>query len=343
MAIAAIQALVEDGCHERLQPGCSLARWHDDGNTWAYHDGGILGRITALYSRSVAGLTASVVLCVRDGEATIAAQLSALASQDYQDPWELVVVDNGSSDRTVEIVESFRPTLGRLRLVAAPMKASLGYARNEGARAAEAEILAFCDADDVVREGWLRSLVAAIEFADLVGGRLCFGRLNPADAIYWKGDNPTTGGLPVGHGYLAHVVGANFAVRRAAFFAVDGCDDVFTSSSDDVDLSWRMHRAGYRLAFAPDAVVDYRLRGSLKDAARQQLGYGRSELLLYCKHRSEGMRRNSIREVGPVYRYLLTRWDHLLRGRRLRGRWVVTAAYRAGRLSASVRARTWFP
>lgn len=285
---------------------------------------------------------ASVILCVRNGADDVPDQLRALGEQDIREPWELIVVDNASSDGSGDVVREFVTSFPSLTLVPARDALGLAYARNVGARVARGEVLAFCDADDEVRPGWLRALVRTSRGSALVGGRLCFDGMNDEVAKFWRGPNPTDHHLPVGHHYLPHVVGANFAVHRRVYWEVSGCDERFVSCSDDVDLSWRIQQAGHEVRFAEDAVVDYRLRASVRAVARQQHAYGMSEPLLYRKHRP-AMPRASAADVCAAWWYLASRCHHLLRGRMLRGRWIAYLAYRTGRLRGSWRARVWFP
>src|SRR4051812_31222858 len=115
---------------------------------------------------------------VLNGEAHIADQLAALAAQTYEGDWELVVVDNGCSDRTIEIARDWAPRFPRLRIADATRRRGLNVARNAGAAAARGDFLAFCDADDVASPGWLAALASAAPEADVVGGRLEWETLN---------------------------------------------------------------------------------------------------------------------------------------------------------------------
>jgi glycosyltransferase involved in cell wall biosynthesis len=285
--------------------------------------------------------TVSVVLCVRDAAATVGDQLRALATQACADPWELVVVDNGSRDATVAVVESWRPSLPGLRVVSAVDRAGLAYARNVGARVARGQLLAFCDGDDVVRPGWLSALVATCPPGGMAGGALAYDRLNDPVARYWRGDAPAADGLPLGHCFLPYAVGANYVIDRATYWEMGGCDERFLTASDDVDLSWRVQLAGRPVTYAPAAVVDYRLRDSVRAAARQRFAYGRAEALLYAKHRRHVDRQ--LEQWLRVLWFLSSRAHHLVRGRRLRGRWLCVAAYHAGRMLGSWERRVWFP
>lgn len=288
-----------------------------------------------------ASIRVSVILCVNNAQDTVEEQLQALAVQDFDQPWELVVVDNRCSDETIAIVRRQADRIPRLRVVPASARAGLAYARNVGAGAAAGEFLAFCDGDDAVRPQWLRALVETCPDMGMVGGALALDRYNDQTSQFWRGASPTLRGLPTGHAHLAYAVGANFGVHRATFLAVGGCDERFLCASDDVDLSWRIQLAGFPLAFAEAAVADYRLRSTIMSAARQRFAYGRDEVILYVKHRPL-MRRQISAWLWTSW-YLASRWHHLVRDRNLRGRWVCVWAYHAGRLRGSWEHRVWFP
>lgn len=280
----------------------------------------------------------SVILCVRNGAATIAEQLGALAAQDYAAPWELVVVDNRSTDETVAVVRGWETRLPGLRVVAAPERPSLAYARNVGARAAQGAFLAFCDADDVAAPGWLGALAGGLRQADLVGGRLELELLNGELARHWRGTSEDHLRRPTALGYLPYAVGANFGVRRETFDAVGGCDERFTACGDDLDLSWRIQRAGGVLRLCPDAVMHYRLRADLRGVMRQRYRYGQVEALL------RGKFADAIPPVPWKVRLLsvlrlLSRAWRLLGGPRGRGAWLTRASHVAGQIRGSIRYR----
>lgn len=273
----------------------------------------------------------SVIVCVRNGAATIGDQLAALAEQSYPDGWEVVVVDNGSTDGTSDVVAHWRARLPALTVVPAGNRVGLAYARNVGVRAAAGASLAFCDADDVADRAWLAELTAGLDDADIVGGRLELERLNSELARIWRGLPERDLSHPIVLDYLPYAVGANFAVRREAFDGVGGCDEAFTSCGDDVDLSWRIQRAGGTLRFRQSAIMHYRLRADLVGLMRQRYRYGRAEGLLRAKF-DDALAPTSWRESVWVDRYLLKRSWHLLGGARRRGTWLASVSHRAGQL-----------
>ncbi len=118
----------------------------------------------------------SVILPCFNGAKTIAVQLEALVQQCWSEPWELVVVNNGSTDNSMQIVESYRDRLPNLRIVNAhvPPAPRLGvsHSYNVGVQAAKGDAVAFCEADDEVAPDWLATVGTALDRYDFVSGAL---------------------------------------------------------------------------------------------------------------------------------------------------------------------------
>jgi GT2 family glycosyltransferase len=283
----------------------------------------------------------SVVLCVRNGGPLLDEQLVALSRQRMDERWELVVVDNGSTDDSMARVGRVADRFPHLTMVRADERAGLSYARNEGWRAAAGEVIAFCDADDVVRPDWLANLCAQVAPGQLVGGALDYATLNDDTVRLWRSEEAAAESLPRWFRHLPCVMGANFAITRADLEKLDGFDERM-ASSDEVDLSYRAAEQGMRITFAPDAVVAYRLRTSLAATLRQSVLYGRYNVRLYRKYRAT-MPEQPMRWTVDYYSELLRDSPDVFRGRAMRGRWLCLAAYRWGRISGSIRERIWYP
>ena len=138
----------------------------------------------------------SVVMPVRNGMPWIEHQLRALAAQQSAVDWEVVVADNGSDDGTRSCVERWSERDPRIHLVDASARRGAAAARNIGVRSARGRLLAFCDADDVVRPGWLASMSAALADADLVAGVFDFGALDGVPTIDSRPRGHTAIGIP---------------------------------------------------------------------------------------------------------------------------------------------------
>ena len=276
----------------------------------------------------------SVVVPVLNGLPWIELQLQALSSQEVPRDWEVVVADNGSRDGTRTCVQQWTERDSRFRLVDASTRPGAGAARNIGVRSASGRTLAFCDADDVVRPGWLAAMVAALADADLVAGVFDFGCLNGL---------PASDPIPVATrqlGFLPFGLGANLAVRREAFEAVQGfCETV--SAGEDIDLSWRLQLAGCRFAVCRDAAVAKRERADGLSTFRAAWTYGQSGPLLFRHYHAKGMKRD-LRGAAKTLVWLLIASPGLVRRSR-RHAWVRSFGVRAGRLTGSVRYRVFFP
>lgn len=298
----------------------------------------------------------SVVMAVRDGLPWLEDQLEALAAQRIDEEWELVVADNGSEDASRDVV---REWIARrrsapncvVRLVDASKKRGPAPARNEGVRAASGEIVAFCDADDVVDPGWLAACVEATRPGpagrgfDVVAGTFDFSALN-ADAS----PSPTSAGPKASTprspasmsqlGFLPAGLASNLAVRRSAFEAVGGfSEDLMVG--EDIDLCWRLQLAGYSFGIAQDALVARREPAALRDVFRQAWSYGRSGPDLYRRHRGSGAGR-ALAETARSWAWIVLNVPRIGRPA-LRRQWVRATGMRLGRIAGSVRQKVFLP
>lgn len=222
----------------------------------------------------------SVIVCTRNGNSRIAACLRALENQTLA-AHEIIVVDDGSTDGTADLVERKFPGVILLRLE----PSGLSAARNAGAEAATGGIVAFTDDDCEADAAWVEGLSRAFAKGwHAAGGP----NLPPPPHTEAEAVVAAAPGAP-SHVMLddeeaEHLPGCNIAVRRTAYFEIGGFDPRFRTAGDDVDFCWRLREKGYRLGFAPTAFVWHHRRPSLRAYLRQQIGYGKAEALLIAKH-----------------------------------------------------------
>lgn len=281
-------------------------------------------------------LTSVVVPC-RNAGSTIGAQLDALARQDFADAWELILVDNGSTDSSIAVAESMRPNLPRLRILHASDRLGAAYARNVGARHAQGQLLAFLDADDVASSSWLSSMTAAAREWDLVAGRLSCLEFAGAP-MSAESDGPRTHqefGFP-------RASTSNLAVWRCWHERLGGFDESFMRTQDD-DYTLRASLAGANVGYAADAIVFRRPRASAKATFRQHFGYGVGTVHLYAKHREAGLSRRSGRVALNVWAHWIGRTPAALAAPTSRARWAANMGKNAGRIAGSVRYGVWAP
>ncbi|MHB1517372.1 MAG: glycosyltransferase family 2 protein [Acidimicrobiales bacterium] len=277
----------------------------------------------------------SVVVPVRNGLPWLEEQLQALVGQQFSGEWEVIVVDNGSSDRTVAAVRAWEAEHDHIRCVEAPAPRGAPAARNAGVRASRGELIAFCDADDVVQPGWLASCARALQDADVVGGVFDFSSLNGLPP------RPPSPASMRQLGFLPAGLGANLGVRREAFEATGGFAEELLIG-EDIDLCWRLQLKGYRFVTDFGAVVARRERHQATAAFRQAARYGRSGPALYRRHRTSGARRN-LAGAAKSWLWILVHSPRLLEpgGRRIQ--WARSVGMRAGRLIGSIDERVFFP
>ncbi len=285
-------------------------------------------------------LTLSVIIPVYNVINTLSEQLEALKAQEYDGDWEIIVVDNRSTDTTVDLVRDYQSSMPHLRLVYALEKQSAYYARNVGTQAARGDAFIYCDADDIVSSGWLKAFAKALQKHDLVAGILNVDTLNQSAPCRAA---PSTGAKRPVMDFLPYVIGCNMAVSREAFEAVNGYSEQFLSSGD-VDLTWRLQLHGYTIHDAP-ALVHYRYRDTLWALWKQYVKYGYYNTLVYRHFAVYGMPRPSTRYVLRQYKKLIKQGIRFLLGRvtpQERSVWLSKVALRWGRILGSLRHRTFY-
>jgi glycosyltransferase involved in cell wall biosynthesis len=279
----------------------------------------------------------SVVVPARDSASTIAVQLEALQAQTYRGDWEIVVVDNGSTDATAAIAHTFAERLP-LRIVDGSAVSGLNAVRNLGFEASRGDLIAYCDADDVASPGWLEGLAEAARDHDLVGGSLEYRSLND-DAALAPAEN--VHGLPRSFDFLPYVPGGNCAIRRVVFDNQRWGEAY--GGGTEMEFSWNAQLNGFRLGYAPEAVMAVRLRSSIRDVMRQWFAYGTNGPALYKKFGAHGMPRATVFDAIKAWAWIALRVPDLMGGKAARGHWARELAFRCGRLVGSFRERVFFP
>jgi len=205
----------------------------------------------------------SVIVPMRNAAQHVLEQVTALTNQTAAGlDFEVIWVDNGSSDGTMQLVSESIRADGRMRVISAPEVVSSYFARNRGVALADGDLLLFCDADDVADEHWVLSMAQALADLDVVGGALMRDRdtLAVVQGRFF--------------GFLPAAQTANLGIRKSAFEALGGFDPL-AQSGEDIAMCWRAQLRGFRFGFAPDAVVLYRRRATEWARAKRTWTQGR--------------------------------------------------------------------
>lgn len=267
----------------------------------------------------------SVVIPARNSARFLGDQLEALAAQDFDGAWEVLVVDNGSTDGTAAVAASWETRLP-LSVVSARERTGSFYARNRGASQARGKIVCFCDADDLVAPTWIAAYVRALRTAHAATGPLL-------DMEGRKDGQPWLEGR--------HASSGNLAVRRDVWDELGGFLEEVPEHAAEMEFSWRLLGAGFRLVYVPEAAIRYRPRSAFWSTFRQRLRWGRAEAFAR-RNWPAHMSRDPWYRVMRSYAWLCLHLVDLL-DREGRVRWAKIAGLRIGRLVGSVGHRTWFP
>jgi len=219
-----------------------------------------------------AEVRASVVVCTRERGAVLAETLRAVAGQSAPFAWELLVVDNGSRDGSLELARELARELGPRARVVEERVAGLSAARNAGVRTARGELILFLDDDAQPYPGWLEALARALDEPGVLaaGGPIepVFAGPRPA----WLEDRYLPYLSAWNRGAEAHDLrynelprGTNMAFRREAFARCGefsrhlGRRGRSLRSCEETEFGLRLERAGARVRYVPAAGVWHRV------------------------------------------------------------------------------------
>ncbi len=211
--------------------------------------------------------------------------MEALCRQHWEGGWEVIVSNNGSTDDSAAIVETYRQRLPELKVVDAytPPGPRLGafQSYNVGLAAATGDAFVLCEADDEVGEGWLEAMGRALLTHDFVVARLEYRKLNPEWLLQPPGEGHQETEIPrLGcHPYLQYAWGCTFGLRRSVYEKLGGFRPDFSYVFDS-DYCWRAQLAGFDIYLVPEATMHYRLRHTLQGLFHQKRNWGEDFSLL---------------------------------------------------------------
>lgn len=272
-------------------------------------------------------LACSVVIPTYNAAETLGEQLAALAAQDGDIAFEVIVSDNGSTDDSESIAMQWSSTLD-VRVVDASARRGPSAARNIGAEYASAPLLLFCDADDVVGESWVNSLVTGLDGSAFVGGP-CLPFADRSDI--WLPDYATDR-LPLAWDSWPYAFAGNLGITAAAFRVVGGFDESLTGA-EEIEFALRARTAGFEPTFVPDACIAYRARTTIRGRLWHEYNSGRGTTMLGQRIRPESFRVRSWKSQLRHDAMLLSRFPRSMRGNQWAG-WAATLAFEAGSRTA---------
>lgn len=219
----------------------------------------------------------TVVIPARNAVATLGAQLAALDRQTGDIQFNVIVVDNGSTDGTGALAAAHVSPRYSLRVVHEPV-AGTNSARNAGIALVDNGMVLLCDADDEVSPQWVSELVAAWTPGTWVAGIVDYTTLNSARTrLQWGAAARSAGVTP--EPFVDWTFSCNCGFDRAMWADIGGFDATLSGvGGDDTEFFMRAYAAGYRQRWAPDALVAYRLRAGVRNMCRQRYRQGRNQV-----------------------------------------------------------------
>lgn len=212
----------------------------------------------------------SIVITVRNEEKHISDLLDSLIIQEP--PFEIIIVDAHSEDRTRDIVKKYMEDYDFIHLY--EKGGSRGEGRNYGVKKASGNYIAFTDGDDIANPFWLTEIRRSFrKGADIVAGRTIYIGYGPWEKLervelFYRGFDVT-------------YPSCNLAYRKELFESIGGFDPWFVTA-EDIDLNMRAVDAGGKLVYNARAIIYHRTRDSFFSFAKQAFwnGYGRKQLTI---------------------------------------------------------------
>lgn len=210
-------------------------------------------------------LKADVVITVLNEEKNISRLLEAILPQDGVN--RIIIVDSMSTDRTAEIVKSFKDD----RIFFHQEKCSRGQGRNIGVGFSEADVILFTDGDAIPDKNWASEILKCMNNADVVAGyTVQIGKpaYSSLERVKLYVDD-----------FEVTLPSMNLAYRRELFLNIHGFDP-YLITAEDIDLNIRAKISGARAIFCREAIIYHNVRENFRELGRQAFwnGYGRYQL-----------------------------------------------------------------
>jgi len=240
----------------------------------------------------------SIIVPCFNEEANIKPCLESLAAQDYTDDFEIVIIDNDSTDQSQDIITDFAHFHPFIRL-SVEYKRGTAAVRNLGIKTAKYDHVAFIDADCEAPPDWLTILARNYSFMKSkyangigVGGR----NIAPENAgpfvksieivlDTYIGSFSSVQGRQLEHSVLvSHLPLVNALIEKEKIISIGGFDESLLSEAEDAEINYRFSNAGFRFLYAPESFVWHKMRSSPKAWFKNMFRYGKGRARLLKRH-----------------------------------------------------------
>jgi len=229
----------------------------------------------------------SVIIPAYNAQETIGRCIDSVLDNDYNN-FEVIVVDDHSSDRTAEIVRAISADR-RLRIMNLSLNSGPAHSRNTGIRSSDGEVLLFLDSDSYVQKDWVRRHADLHKMfkADIIGGGIC----SVCNTAFGRSDGFCNWWTSIPHskdGYVKklHLPTNNLSLRRSVFNRVGYLDEALISG-EDAEFFFRAHRNGLKIYFKSDLTVYHSEKDTLSGFLRHQAKWGEQFFQMRRKRKME--------------------------------------------------------
>lgn len=234
----------------------------------------------------------SVIVCSYNGANYISECLQSLVNQSVpNDSYEIIVVNDGSTDNLEEKVAVFLQKYKNIKFISYKPNKGLSFARNIGWKNASGDFIFYIDDDAVADPDWLERLSAYYTDSNIagVGG---YARAYFSNNIYTEyelakcyleygknAENLNKNNLGAG--------GLNMSFRKKVLEEVDGFDPIFKAVGDDADINFRIRQKGYKLVTVASITVRHRTPTNFRSFIQKKVGRGAGEYIFSYKYRQK--------------------------------------------------------
>ncbi|MFH1895682.1 MAG: glycosyltransferase [archaeon] len=231
----------------------------------------------------------SVIVPAFNSEKTIAETISSILSQKTKKEFELIVVDDASTDSTLKKISEF----DKVKLIKLEKNSGPAVARNAGAKKARGEIIVFTDSDCVAEKNWLEEMIKPFEDTKVVGVQGAYKtKQNSLTARFVQAEIEDRYDLMKKsmqkNGSIDFIGSYSAAYRKKTFLEFNGFNESFPiASGEDPELSYRMEKKGLKLEFNPKAVVWHVHPESFLKYIKVKFFRGYWRVLMYKEHKDK--------------------------------------------------------
>lgn len=282
----------------------------------------------------------SVIIPCYNCATTLPAQLEALRGQNWEDGWEVILADNGSTDRSIAIAKKFKTSMPALRVIQATGRKGYAHARNAAVAESSGDALLFCDGDDIVNSRWLSTMGNALRENRFVAGRLVVTEINEEWTVQSRPEEMDfqRSGVLNTFGYLPWASSSNMGIRRDLFEKVGGFNESMPAL-EDIDFCWRVQQKNVKLIPVEGSFVHYRLRKTYVGIFHQSLLYAENFVFLCKRYKPLGFSPPVPSTMSAVGNWLYLALRLLRFQRKDFGVWMWNLGWRCGCITGNFKHR----